>query len=286
MLNTNNTNNIKFNIDTIHIKAYTSDIAIIQSFIKHNNLISFYKSNKNNKYGKTVVKNKNNVILFSFYKQSSIFSSFQDYVMIEIHGLKKYNEQDKIKKANLLKLLIHLKSNNISYDIQKLDYAIDIKNKNIDNVLIIKQSKRNKLNDISNTNKTDLILKPFILESTEKYNTNRNSKCIIYDKKYKEKMKNELLRIEINLYPNTFRQIRKLDKPELTLQEIAKNIEKYSILTFEDKQDRNKIAEFQTSTDNKNNARVNIKRELLLNTIKHEIIKYDYKDIEDLLCYF
>ena len=272
-------------IDSIHIKIYTSQKHIIQEYIKTNNLTEYFNKNKTNKYGKNIVK-KDNVILFQYFHQNSRYTSFQDYTMIEVHGLKKYNKQDKIKKQNLVNLFLYLKTYNLQYDIQKLDYAIDIKNISIKNLYIRKKSKRNKLNDISIKDKTNIILDPFILEDTDKYNTNRNNRLIAYDKSYKENLEENILRLEINLYPQVFRQIRKLDNPLVILDEIIKQIEKYRIYIIEDSIKRDEIQDLYRESGYKNNKRLNTKIDKSLQETKHQIVKYTYTDIEDMLCYF
>lgn len=272
-------------IDTIHIKIYTSNTNVIKQYIKTNNQIEYYNKNKNNKYGKNIVK-KDNVILFQYYNQNSSYSSFQDYTMIEVHGLKKYNKQDKIKKENLVNLFLYLKTNNLEYDIQKIDYAIDIKNISIKNLYIRKNTKRNKLNDIKKIDNTNIKLNPFILENTDKYNTNRNNRLIAYDKSYKENLDENILRLEISLYPQVFRQIRKLDNPGIILNEIIKQIEKYKIYIIEDTNKRDEIQDLHKNNGYKNNKRINEKLDKLINNTDHKIVNYTYNDIGDMLCYF
>ena len=53
-----------FNIDSIHIKTYTIDKSVIKDFIEENNLTKFYNKNKNNKYGKNIVKKDKTEICF------------------------------------------------------------------------------------------------------------------------------------------------------------------------------------------------------------------------------
>ena len=268
-----------FNIDSIHIKTYTIDKSVIKDFIEENNLTKFYNKNKNNKYGKNIVK-KDKTILFSYYSQKIKYDSRLSYTMLEIHGLKKYSSQDTTKKEYLLKLLLHLKKNNIEYDIQKLDYSIDIENIKLENIFLYKNSKRNSFNNIVNHD----IKEPFILENSKAYNTNRNNRLIAYDKALKEGLEEEILRIEINLYPNTFRKIRKKDNIENLLIDIKDSLEIYEIYIIKEEEIRNKIIEFHRENNYKTNKRVRSKLLKLLDEYKK--IKFDYLCIEELLCYF
>ena len=278
MLLFNNTNSIKSeteqNIDSIHIKVYQSNTLVILDYIKINNLSKYYNPNKHNKYGKQIVK-KNNTILFSYYKQTSQYTSFNDYLMLEIHGLKKYNTEDQIKEDTLYDLLHHLKLNQVQYDIQKLDFSIDIKNIKLQNIFLYKTTKGKKINDISIHD----ISKPYILEQAVEHNDNRNNRCIIYDKKEKEQLeslKDELLRIEISLYPNVFRQIRKLDDDSLIQREIQKQIEKYQIFIISDTKKRNLIQQYHKDHDYKSNQRVRTRLEKLIQDKNTVMIDYDY----------
>jgi len=270
-----------FNIDSINIKTYTLDKSIIQDFIEENNLTKFYNKNKNNKYGKSIVK-KDNTILFQYYSQSNKFNSLLSYTMLEVHGLKKYSSKDITKKEFLLKLLVHLKKNNIEYDIQKLDYSIDIENQKLENIFLYKNSKRNSFNNILNHD----IKTPFILENSIAYNTNRNNRLIAYDKSLKEDLEEEILRIEINLYPNIFRQIRKKDNIENLLIDIKKALEIYEIYIIKEEELRNKIVLFHKESNYKTNKRVRAKILKMLDEVDYKKIEFDYSSIEELLCYF
>ena len=131
------------NIDSIHLKIMDMEtLKIIDDYIEEENLDKRRFKNSNNKWSRWVIK-KDETILFSYYKQTFKDHYVEDYIMIEVHGLKKYSTADTIKQNYLTKLLVKLTKEKKQYFVQRLDYSIDI-NQKTEHIFLYKNSKGSK----------------------------------------------------------------------------------------------------------------------------------------------
>ncbi len=271
-------------VDTLHLKIYkTYSIKVIEDFILENNLIKYFNKNQNNNYGKWIVK-KDDTILFSFYNQTFKDRYIENYVMIEIHGLKKYSETDTIKNYFYLELLKKLNDTNQQYYLQRLDYAIDI-NKKAEHIFLYKHSKGSKFNTLKDFDFTSTSKGNYRLEvDNKKFNSNRLNRLTMYDKKLKENLDETVTRVEISLLPNSFREIRKKDDNNF-FTTIQNEIQKYKIYYFEDKVKREECIEYYDGKNYSISERVisKLDKKYLVHSQK---LKFDFKSLEDFFCHF
>jgi len=272
-------------IDSVHIKIYqTTAIATIERFIEKNNLKKYYNKNQHNDYKKAIVK-ENNIILFSFYYQTFKDYFIEDFIIIEVHGLKKYSKEDKIKNNYFINLLQELAKDKEEYHLQKLDYSIDI-NQEANNIFLYKEAKGSNYNSLANFDFKSSTSGNYRLEiDNENYNSNRKNRATIYDKKLKENLSDTTTRVELSLLAQTFRDLRKLDDSQNFLSYLKREINTYKIYYFKDTELLNSCIEFYK------NENYSIKSRTLKKLEKKylrysEKIELDFKNLENFFCNF
>lgn len=272
-------------IDSVHIKIYqTKAIATIERFIEKNNLKKYYNKNQHNDYKKAIVK-ENNIILFSFYYQTFKDYFIEDFIIIEVHGLKKYSKEDKIKNNYFINLLQELAKDKEEYHLQKLDYSIDI-NQEANNIFLYKEAKGSNYNSLANFDFKSSTSGNYRLEiDNENYNSNRKNRATIYDKKLKENLSDTTTRVELSLLAQTFRDLRKLDDSQNFLSYLKREINTYKIYYFKDTELLNSCIEFYK------NENYSIKSRTLKKLEKKylrysEKIELDFKNLENFFCNF
>lgn len=157
-------------------------------------------------------------------KNSTVFKKTIYYTKIEFAGLKSYHkEQDELMLRYMISVFVLLNKNKIPFKLINLDTSLDIFNSKFKHILGLCSTR------VPNTKyfKLNAQLQPYMTTQYIELPSNRSvSTAYLYDKAEKEKIDDEIVRMEIKMKPRFF-NVHGLD-----FTKIDKTLKRYHVLYF------------------------------------------------------
>ena len=161
------------------------------------------------------------------------------FIKIVWAGIKKYNEFDKLSLVCILSICSWLNSLGIILRICELDVAVDIKSFS-ENLLVLPINRVPNVSYYTPNEEQPFTETTYIEKINVKRKDNLSSRSYLYSKNEKEKLEDEIItRFEVALKTAFFTN-KSTSFYEL-LQSIYKTLDRYAILRFKNKNERNSI---------------------------------------------
>ncbi len=174
-------------------------------------------------------------------QNSTVFKKSIYYTKIEFAGLKSYHQgQDEFMLGYMIKVFVLLNTKKIAFSIISLDASLDILNSKFKHILGLCSTR------VPNTKYFKLnAQQPYITTQYIELPSNRSvSTAYVYDKAVKEKIDDEIVRMEIKLKPRFF-NVHGLD-----FTKIEKTLKRYHVLYFKRLTDKEALCDAYDAIEN------------------------------------